>query len=78
MPAVSSSVIRFAVSMDGKQAPTTWKVGGRVSKGAQKGRAGGSSATQVQSHEGSGGGKRGGLGHTGAPPYNRVFDTHRS
>lgn len=36
---------------------------------------GGSSATQVQSHEGSRGGRRGGLGHTGAP-HKIGFLTH--
>lgn len=67
MPAVSSSVICFTVSMDGKQAPTTWKVNDKVSKEALKGRAGGSIATQAQRHEGFRVGKRWGLGHTGVP-----------
>lgn len=57
MPAVSSSVICFTVSMDSKKAPPTWKMGNYISKGVQEGQAEDSSVTQVQRHEGSRGGR---------------------
>lgn len=48
MPAISSSVICFTVSMDSKQTPATWKMGDNINEGAQEGWAEDSSVTQVQ------------------------------